>query len=97
MAVKAGLALHNFLSSFNKENKHSFQMRVGIHTGEIMGGVVGKERVQFDVFGDDVNIASRFESSCMAGEVNVSHATYSLARGYFEFIERGSISRIKQT
>ncbi len=92
MAVKAGLALQRFISNFNKENKQNFQMRVGIHTGEIMGGVVGKERMQFDVFGDDVNIASRFESSGMAGEVNVSHTTYSLTKKCFKFIERGSIN-----
>jgi len=92
MAVKAGLSLQDFIANFNNEHNHCFQMRIGIHTGEVMAGVVGKERMQFDIFGDDVNIASRFESSGMAGHINISHTTYSLIKDYFECIERGSIT-----
>jgi class 3 adenylate cyclase len=57
-----------------------------------MAGVVGKERMQFDVFGDDVNIASRFESSGEKGRINVSEQTYLRTREFFEFEERGEIS-----
>ena len=66
-AVKAGMALFDFVNAFNRENSQKFQMRIGIHTGPVMAGVVGKERMQFDVFGDQVNIASRFETSGQAG------------------------------
>jgi len=62
-AVRTAMALFNYLDSFNRENSLQFQMRIGVHTGKVMAGVVGRERMQFDVFGDDVNIASRFESS----------------------------------
>ena len=92
MAVKTGMALLQLVESFDRQNDQSLQIRVGIHTGLVMAGVVGKERMQFDVFGDNVNIASRFESSGEKGRVNVSHETYMNARDFFEFEERGEIS-----
>ena len=92
MAVDAGLALFDFMDSFNKREGHNFQMRVGIHTGKVIAGVVGKHRMQFDVFGDNVNIASRFESSGEKGKVNVSHETYMRTQSKFTFEERGGIS-----
>jgi len=90
--VRAGLALQEFLLDFNRENKSNLQMRVGIHTGIVMAGVVGRERMQFDVFGDAVNVASRFESSGEAGEVNISETTYLQAGSLFAYRERGLIS-----
>jgi len=92
MSVDAGLALFDFMDSFNKNEGQHFQMRVGIHTGMVMAGVVGKSRMQFDVFGDNVNIASRFESSGEKGKVNISHETYMKTLLYFTFEERGEIS-----
>jgi len=91
MAVRTGMALLKMIDSFSRQNDQSIQIRVGIHTGRVMAGVVGKERMQFDIFGDHVNIASRFESSGAKGRVNVSHATYMNARDLFEFEERGEI------
>jgi len=91
-AVRAGLSLQRFLADFNILNKSNLQMRVGIHTGSVMAGVVGKERMQFDVFGDSVNIASRFESAGEEGKVNVSETTYLQTAGFFEYRERGMIS-----
>jgi class 3 adenylate cyclase len=91
MAVKTGMALLKLVESFNRRNDQALQIRVGIHTGLVMAGVVGKERMQFDVFGDDVNIAARFESSGEKGRLNVSHETYLSARDFFEFESRGEI------
>lgn len=91
-AVKTGMALLKMVDSFNRQNNQNLQIRIGIHTGRVMAGVVGKERMQFDVFGDNVNIASRFESSGVAGRVNVSHETYISVRNLFEFEERGEIA-----
>ncbi len=92
MAVKTGLALLDLLDSFNRQRDHNLQVRIGIHTGAVMAGVVGKERMQFDIFGDHVNIASRFESSGEKGRVNVSYETYIRARDHFDFEERGKIA-----
>jgi class 3 adenylate cyclase len=91
MAVRAGLALSEMVNSFNTRNNRDIQVRIGIHTGRVMGGVVGKERMQFDVFGDAVNTASRFESSGEKGKVNISHETYLRTKELFEFEERGEI------
>ena len=92
MAIRAALAMIRYMERFNLEAKHQFHMRVGIHTGHVMAGVVGKERMQFDVFGDDVNIAARFESSGEKNRINVSEPTYTLARNDFDFEETGNIS-----
>ena len=90
-AIRTAMALFNYLDSFNKESSPQFQMRIGVHTGKVMAGVVGKERMQFDVFGDDVNIASRFESSGEKGKINVSENTYFETRDHFKFEERGLV------
>ncbi|MCP4105390.1 MAG: response regulator [Desulfobacteraceae bacterium] len=92
MALRAAIAAIEFVETFNRENNQNFRMRIGIHTGSVMAGVVGQERMQFDVFGDNVNIASRFESSGEKGKINVSEETYSETSSFFEFEERGFIS-----
>ncbi len=90
-AVRAALELVNYLNEFNEENVLPFHMRIGIHTGELMAGVVGRDRMQFDVFGDNVNIASRFESSGEPGRINVSETTYLETKDHIEFEERGLV------
>ncbi len=92
MAVKTGMELLKLVETFNSQNGYGIQMRVGIHSGTVMAGVVGKERMQFDIFGDNVNIAARFESSGEKGRVNVSHDTYLRTRDRFGFEERGEIT-----
>ena len=91
-AIKAAFAMLNSIETFNLTSQHPFHMRVGIHSGQVMAGVVGKERMQFDVFGDGVNIASRFESSGEKNKINVSETTYRLAETHFEFESRGPIA-----
>ncbi len=92
LAIRAGLAMQEFIRAFNRGREHPLAMRLGIHTGQVMAGVVGTERMQFDVFGDDVNIASRFESAGLPGRVNVSQATYREAEHAFAFEKRGAIT-----
>jgi class 3 adenylate cyclase len=92
MAVRAGLALLKVIETFNGESDKEFHIRIGIHTGKVMAGVVGEERMQFDVFGDNVNTASRLESSGETGKINISEETYLQTRNFFKFEERGKIS-----
>jgi len=89
--IRAGLSLFEFQDRFNRENRLDLQMRIGIHAGRVMAGVVGSERMQFDVFGDDVNIAARLESSGESGRVNVSQNLYLTTKDRFFFKERGEI------
>lgn len=90
-AIRAALEMIRYLERFNRAAEHPFHIRIGIHTGEVAAGVVGKERMQFDVFGDDVNIAARFESSGAKNRINISETTCRLAKAHFEFEERGPI------
>jgi class 3 adenylate cyclase len=92
MALRTGVAFLELVAAVGREMALDLQIRVGIHTGRVMAGVVGRERMQFDVFGDHVNVASRFESAGEMGRVNVSHATYVRTRECFEFEERGEIA-----
>lgn len=68
-----------------------WELRIGIHSGSVMAGVVGEKKFAYDVWGDTVNTASRMESSGEAGKVNISEATYELIKPYFDFTYRGEI------
>lgn len=69
-----------------------WKVRVGIHTGPVVSGVVGTKKFAFDVWGDTVNLASRMESNGMVNRVNVSQATFEAARERFRFEPRGPIN-----
>lgn len=69
-----------------------WDIRIGIHSGELVAGVIGKKKFAYDVWGTTVNTASRIESSGDAGKINISKATYDLVKDHFECEHRGEIS-----
>jgi adenylate cyclase len=73
------------------ESRPYWQIRVGIHSGDLVAGVVGREKFSYDVWGDTVNTASRLESSGLAGRINISGATYELVKDFFDCEFRGKV------
>jgi len=93
--VAAGLEMIHLLLELNRKKElrgeKAWKLRLGIHTGSVISGVVGKNKFAFDIWGDAVNTAARMESSGDAMRVNISGSTYNLVKDYFECTSRGKI------
>jgi len=94
--VKAGLEIQQYVSEYNQRRQEKslepWNIRIGVHVGPIVAGVVGKKKYAYDIWGSTVNIASRMESNGEPGKVNISSATYELIKDYYECSYRGKIS-----
>ena len=95
--VLAALKMSDVVTKRQNDNpladKVSFQMRIGLHTGPIVAGVVGVKKFQYDIWGDTVNIASRIESNGEINRVNISQASYDFIKEdpAFVFEYRGKV------
>lgn len=93
--VRAALAIQDFLNDWKAEriarNEPFFEARIGIHTGNLVAGVVGSKKFAYDIWGDTVNLAARIESAGVAGRVNISEETYRLVNVDFDCTPRGKI------
>lgn len=67
------------------------QMRIGMSSGPVVAGVIGKNKFAYDLWGDTVNTASRMESNGISGKIQVSHSTYEILHGKYLFEARGLI------
>jgi class 3 adenylate cyclase len=94
--VNAAIEIQQFmqqhLNQRKTENKEPFEIRIGVHTGSVVAGIVGVKKFAYDIWGDTVNTASRMESSGEAGKVNISGSTYELVKDKFVCTHRGKIS-----
>ena len=93
--VAAGLEMVNFIERNKIERQEKgqpfFELRLGIHTGPVVAGIVGLKKFAYDIWGDTVNTASRMESSGYVGKVNISGTTYELVKDKFTCTYRGKI------
>jgi class 3 adenylate cyclase len=95
--LQAALQMQQFMNRHVTANrtmgKPAFEMRIGVHSGPVVAGVVGDTKFQYDVWGDTVNTAFRLEAAGAAGEVNVSGTTFALVEHHpaFQFEHRGKV------
>ena len=75
----------------SEQNKPAWDIRIGIHTGSVIAGVIGHKKLSYDIWGDTVNTASRMESSGKAGKINISGSTYELVKNFFICEYRGKM------
>ena len=93
--VSAGLEIQRYIQQNNERREKiglpPWHIRIGIHAGPLVAGVVGKKKYAYDIWGSTVNIASRMESNGEPGQVNISSATYELVKDRFTCKYRGKI------
>jgi adenylate cyclase len=93
--VRAATAIQEYMKEHKTkkeaEGKLFFEIRIGVHTGPVVAGIVGVKKFAYDIWGDTVNIASRMESSGEPGRVNISGSTFGLVKDKFHCVHRGKI------
>jgi class 3 adenylate cyclase len=94
-AVGAALDIRDFMNQYKSErsgrNESFFEIRIGLHTGPVVAGIVGSKKFAYDIWGDTVNLAARMENSGEIGKVNISDSTYQMIKDKFTCTRRGKI------
>ncbi len=95
-AVAAAIEINDWVMKWNanrvRQHLETWEIRIGVHTGPIIAGVIGKKKFAYDVWGDAVNIASRMETAGVIGKVNISQETYKLVKDRFTCTHRGKLT-----
>jgi len=91
-AILAAFEMLRVTEQMAKEGPVTWQLRIGVHTGPVVAGVVGLHKFAFDIWGDAVNFSSRMEASGAPGRVNLSPNTYARIKDFFSCEKRGKIT-----
>jgi len=98
--VKAALDIQKFMHVYNSKKgatgQSHIEIRLGVHTGPVVAGIVGVKKFAYDIWGDTVNLASRMETNSEPGKINISGATYELVKNQFKCEYRGKIEAKKK-
>jgi len=94
--LRVAVEIRDFMADLKaerqKNNQPFFEIRIGIHSGPVVAGIVGTKKFAYDIWGDTVNIASRMESNGVPGKINISETTFELIREQFTCTPRGAIN-----
>ena len=94
--LHAALEIRDYMLLRKKEKEAKgeipFLLRIGIHTGSVVAGIVGVKKFAYDIWGDTVNLAARMEQNSEAGKINISGSTYELVKDKFNCNHRGKIT-----
>ena len=94
--VNAAIEIQRFMEKFRKQqrakNKNEYYCRIGIHSGPVVSGVVGKKKFAYDIWGDTVNVAARMEQNSEVNEINLSQKTYELVKDKINCLPRGKVA-----
>jgi class 3 adenylate cyclase/Tfp pilus assembly protein PilF len=90
--VKAAIEIREFMDKrYAHIGNRTFEIRLGIHSGSVVAGIVGVKKFAYDIWGDTVNTAARMEQNSEPGKINISQSTYELVKGKFDCGYRGEI------
>lgn len=94
--VKAAIDMQQFIAEFSRskiiQDLPGFEIRIGIHSGSVVSGVVGTKKFVYDIWGDTVNLASQLEQHSQPGKINISGETYKLVKDFYNCTYRGKIA-----
>jgi class 3 adenylate cyclase len=89
--AEMALAMQQVVQQFRSDLGEPFQLRIGIHSGPVVAGVIGKKKLTYDLWGETVNLASRLQTQGVAGQIQVSAAVYEGLRHHYHLEPRGAL------
>jgi len=89
--IEAARQIVAYIEKRNETSEIKWLIRIGIHTGKVVGGIVGVKKFIYDIFGDTINVAARMESNSEPMRINISESTYTLLKEHYSFEPRGHI------
>jgi guanylate cyclase len=90
-AARMALAMRDAITRLAAETGEKLAVRIGLHSGPVVAGVIGRKKFSYDMWGDTVNTASRMESHGLPGAIHCSEDTANLLRGAFQLQARGAM------